>query len=120
MKVRDVPRGRRKPNDRLNPEHLAFIRKLPCVSCGIKFNTEAAHVRIGSDGGMALKPSDRHAVPLCTRCHALQHRGERTFWLNLGNDPIVLAASLWASSGDVLAGERIVIHARFITRLLAP
>lgn len=50
-------------------------------------NTEAAHVRIGGDGGMSLKPSDWRTVPLCGHDsdseghHAQQHRlGERVFW----------------------------------------
>jgi hypothetical protein len=50
-------------------------------------NTEAAHVRIGGDGGMALKPSDWRTVPLCGADddwmghHAYQHQiGERPFW----------------------------------------
>jgi hypothetical protein len=119
MKVRDVPRGKRKPNNRLQPAHLAFIRKLSCVRCGTPWRIEAAHVRIGTDGGTGLKPSDCYAVPLCGECHTTgigaQHRcGELTFWSRLRVDPLALAASLWAVSGDITAGERIVTRARYV------
>jgi hypothetical protein len=41
---------------------------------------ECAHVRSGTDGGMALKPSDGWAISLCSRHHAEQHRiGEAAF-----------------------------------------
>ena len=41
---------------------------------------ECAHVRSGTDGGTALKPSDRWCVSLCSYHHAEQHRlGEWRF-----------------------------------------
>jgi hypothetical protein len=41
---------------------------------------ECAHVRAGTDGGIALKPSDHWAISLCSFHHAEQHRiGEATF-----------------------------------------
>ena len=60
--------------------HLKFIRSLPCCVCRNP-ETVAAHIRVGTDGGMGLKPSDCYTVPLCHSCHTRQHRiGERTFW----------------------------------------
>lgn len=87
--------------------HLDFIRSLPCVSCGNGIETEAAHLR--SDNrkygktttGMQQKPSDMWTLPLCGKCHRIQHTGnEKNFWTNLGINPWVLALSLHAASGD--------------------
>ena len=47
--------------------YKAWIRSLPCVSCGCSAPTEAAHT--GSDGGMSMKASDYSCVPLCALCH---------------------------------------------------
>jgi hypothetical protein len=112
-----IPRtaSRRKPkrNSRKRVQHLAFVRELPCVACGKAAPSEAAHVRTGTDGGIGMKPADRYSVPLCTTCHAKQHRlGELTFWSALRIDPLNVAARLWTVSGDVKAGERTVFRAR--------
>ena len=41
---------------------------------------ECAHVRMGTDGGMGLKPSDRWTISLCHDHHVEQHQiGERAF-----------------------------------------
>jgi hypothetical protein len=73
----------------------------------------ARHVRTGTDGGVGMKPGDRHAVPLCTACHAKQHRlGELTFWSALHIDPLNVALRLWAISADLEAGGRTVFRAR--------
>jgi hypothetical protein len=92
------------------PAHLAFIRMLPCIICA-RQPSQAAHIRIGTDGGTSLKPSDMWAVPLCADHHAIQHMfGERTFWESY--DPRIVAAELWTITGDVEAGERIVLRER--------
>lgn len=61
--------------------------------------TEAAHVRIRTNGGTGIKPSDEFVVPLCSNCHRTQHGGERTFWGNI-DKPLELAKFLWDNSGD--------------------
>jgi hypothetical protein len=94
-------------------QHLAFVRQLPCVACGKAAPSEAAHVRTGTDDGVGVKPADRYAVPLCTACHAKQHRiGELSFWSGLRIDPLNVALRLWTVSTDVTAGERTVFRAR--------
>ena len=106
-------RGKPKPSLRKRVQHLAFVRQLPCVTCGKAAPSEAAHVRAGTDGGVGMKPSDRYAIPLCTACHAEQHRvGELTFWAALRVDPLNVAFRLWTMSADIDAGERIVFRAR--------
>ena len=110
---RDVPQPKRKPNVRVRVQHHAFIRLLPCVSCGKSPPSECAHVRRGTDGGTGLKPSSRYTVPLCRDCHARQHRvGEVTFWAETEIDPLDLACRLWTVSGDTDQGIRAVERAR--------
>jgi hypothetical protein len=93
--------------------HLRFIQDLSCLTCGRRPPSQAAHVRTGTDGAMATKPSDRFTVPLCADCHARQHRcGELTFWSTLGIDPVDRAIALWAVSGDEKAAQRILFRAR--------
>lgn len=63
-----------------SPKHLRFIRSLPCLIC-FSSASEAAHIRMFTDGGASLKPSDNYTVPLCHRDHLRQHNvGELTFW----------------------------------------
>jgi hypothetical protein len=117
MPVPRIPRplspGRPKPNLRKRVRHLAFVRELPCVACGKAAPSEAAHVRTGTDSGVGIKPGDRYAVPLCSACHARQHRiGELTFWSALRIDPLNVALRLWTVSSDISAGERTVFRAR--------
>ena len=118
---RAVPRGKRKPNLRRRVHHLAFVRQLPCVACGKAAPSDAADVRIGTNGGVGRKPGDRYAVPLCTTCHAKQHRvGELTFWSTLRVDPLNVAWRLWTISADIAAGERTVFRARQQIELAKP
>jgi hypothetical protein len=110
---RTVVEQKPKPDFRRRVQHLAFIRLLSCVACGKAAPSEAAHVRTGTDGGVGMKPGDRYAIPLCTACHAKQHRvGELTFWSALRIDPVNVALRLWTISADVKAGERTVFRAR--------
>jgi len=98
---------------RTRAHHLAFVRQLPCVAGGKAAPSHAAQVRAGTDGGVAMKPGDRYAVPLCSACHAKQHRvGELTFWSALRFDPINVALRLWTVSDDLKVGERTVFRAR--------
>ena len=110
---RPVARGKPKPNLRRRVQHLAFVRQLPCVACGKAALSDAAHVRIGTDGGVGRKSSDRYAVPLCTTCHVKQHQvGELAFWSALRIDPLNVTLRLWTVSSDVEAGERTILRAR--------
>lgn len=88
-----------------NEEHLAAIRKLPCLKCG-SIPCEAAHVRMpsgahGKKSGLGEKPDDRWALPLCHRDHMEQHKvGEAKFFHGLGINPILLCVKLYAVSPD--------------------
>lgn len=89
-----------------NASHLQWVRGHDC-SCAAIAHTraccegriEAAHVRTGTDGGMAVKPSDCWVVPLCNFHHGLQHRiGEPEFERRHSIDMKKIAAALWAKS----------------------
>jgi len=79
-------------------KHLAFIRSLPCARCAA-YPSQAAHIRIGSDGGTGMKPSSKYAIPLCHECHiGIQHRvGERSFYRDI-DKAHDLAHALWLFS----------------------
>jgi hypothetical protein len=60
---------------------------------------ECAHVRIGTDGGTGIKPSDRHCISLCKECHSRQHQiGEPAFERERGIDMKALAFAFFMRS----------------------
>lgn len=63
------------------PAHRAWVRRHHCSVPGCqRLSIECAHVRGGTDGGMALKPSDRWVISLCSYHHWEQHQlGEDEF-----------------------------------------
>lgn len=62
-------------------KYLQWLSELPCMFCNIEPCGEPHHVRIGTDGGMGMKPSDDNAIPTCHNCHNEIHtKGERTFY----------------------------------------
>ena len=74
--------SRRAQKARECKKHLEFVRGYRCLvnneECSDRI--EAAHVRIGTDGGTGLKPSDEFACPLCSYHHGVQHHiGEISF-----------------------------------------
>lgn len=100
--------------------HLVFVRQLPSLVRGTG-PVEAAHIRYGElrygkdPTGMGEKPSDKWVVPLAHNVHMDQHQsgGERDWWFAQGIDPILVAALLWASTGDFEAAERVISMARY-------
>ena len=92
-------------------QHLRFVRSFMCAcaaagatDCSGKI--EAAHTRIGTDGGTSLKPSDCYAIPLCSSHHAEQHRiGERSFETKYKINMKEIAARLWRVSKHRLRYE---------------
>lgn len=108
--IKNISKPKRRPNPKRAAEHLKFVRSLRiCLSCGMRGNVEAMHVRRGTDGGTGTKPSDRYTVPGCRSCHEHQHRvGEITHWGELSVDPLNVALRLWTVSGDTEAGIRVI------------
>lgn len=76
-----IPRNSHRGDERRrSPAHRAWVRGFACCACGSQAAVECAHVRLGTDGGTGLKPSDQWCISLCRECHAEQHRvGEETF-----------------------------------------
>lgn len=70
------------------------------------------HIRVGTGGGMATKPGDENAVPLCRPHHTELHQvGERTFWgrFSAGVDGVKkLALGLYDVTGDTIAALRLM------------
>lgn len=102
-----LPRRLTKPAKRSgrwkSPAHLSFVRSHHCVVPGCaRLPIEAAHVRLGSDGAMGVKPSDYFAVSLCgggDGHHAESHRiGEDSFQAKHGINLLALAAEFAAKS----------------------
>lgn len=83
------------PDPRRCPRHLAWIRTLPCAIPGCRSKAQAAHVRMGTGGGMGMKPPDRWSIPLCCVHHYEQHRtGHKAFDAKYGIDLREIAESL--------------------------
>lgn len=68
-----------------DPKYLAWLRTNPCCICGKE--SEACHIRSGSieydkpPTGMAEKPDDKWALPMCHPHHVQQHSmNEMVFW----------------------------------------
>jgi hypothetical protein len=76
-----LDRGQRRVDGRRCPGHRAWVRRHQCCVPGCAaLEIECAHVRIGTDGGLAIKPSDRWAISLCHDHHREQHQiGETAF-----------------------------------------
>lgn len=86
--------------------HLAYVRSL---SCAIRHGhhlphicegvIEPAHTRIGTDGGMGMKPGDNWVIPLCSKAHREQHAiGELCFQERYCLDMKQMATDLWVNS----------------------
>ena len=90
-----ITKPRRAKEGRSCPSHRAWVRRHRCSVPGCEQGPiECAHVRSRTDGGMALKPSDRWAISLCCSHHAEQHRiGESAFAAAHGLDLHALAES---------------------------
>ena len=102
MLIRKIPKAAKEGGRFKSQRHLRHVREHACVNCDASVNIEAAHVRLGSDGGMGRKPSDYYAVALCggaAGCHARQHQmGEASFWAEVGKDPQTVIAEFVRTS----------------------
>ena len=91
---RRITTPRRVKDGRDCPAHRAWVRRHHCSVPGCEaLPIECAHVRTGTDGGTALKPSDRWTISLCRAHHVEQHRiGEAAFETKHRLDLTALAA----------------------------
>jgi hypothetical protein len=95
-----LKRTTQKRDERTCPAHRAWVRRHHCsVSNCLQLPIECAHVRIETDGGVGLKPSDMWTVSLCAQHHREQHDlGERSFELKYDLDLKALAEEFAARS----------------------
>ena len=97
---RRIQKARSERGSRSCPAHRAWVRRHHCSVPGcVSLPIECAHVRSGTDGGVALKPSDRWCISLCGDHHAEQHRiGGPAFQARYGIDLVALSVAFAASS----------------------
>lgn len=74
-----------------NSKYLAWLRTQKCAVSGQGAQC-AHHIRLGTNGGTGIKPSDYFCIPLLNEYHvsgpsALHIIGEETFLSNFGLDP---------------------------------
>jgi len=75
-------------------KHLNFIRSFPCY-ISEQTPSQACHIRILSDGGTGLKPSDYYTLPFIYQYHKMQTDiGEQTFYNKFDINPFTLAKEL--------------------------
>jgi len=96
----------------MSAAHLVAIRKTPSCISG-RLPCDAHHLRVSAERGVAMKATDRWAVPLTHDEHMNLHtygsRLELDWFAKHGvNDPYGLAKELWACSGDLLAMRRAI------------
>jgi hypothetical protein len=85
----------------VNPKHLAWIRKLVCVSNGSDCQgpLHAHHVRANTGAATGFKPADRWCVPICGGHHRELHQhGARTYEIKYSVDLRSMAMKLAAAS----------------------
>lgn len=87
-----------------DPEHLEWIRTLPCCICG-QLGCDPHHLLSAPGRGIAMKAPDWWVVPLTRDCHDRLHREcasktEEDWFIRQGVQPHVLARILWHNSGD--------------------
>ena len=98
----------------VDEDHLAFVRTLPCLVCGI-ISGEAHHLLSAPERGMSRRSDDNHTLPLCHRHHmALHHTGnERKYLLEHAAlpEPVQLSELIYGISGNELKALGLI--ARF-------
>lgn len=114
-------RAKKKPSAQERREgnsaaHLAFLRELPCIVTGKVPAGEVHHLK-GSvarkERGVGMRATDKFGVPLSRIPHdELERIGSRHEWEWFEArgiaDPYTLALALWAASGDIDKGFKIV------------
>lgn len=102
--------------------HLEFVSRLPCIITG-RAPVQVCHIRFPSlehgkrQTGKGEKPDDRWVLPMIPEMHARQHAGnEQQFWEGHGIDPLAVAKLLYACSGNIQEGQKVIRMARRIGR----
>ena len=124
-----IPKRRKRPKMGLRERpqlrseaHLQWVRGHECALTGkmgswrgqpaelhvCQGSVQAAHVRIGTDGGAGVKPSDNWTLPLCMGAHAQQHAiGEAAFEAMWGIDMKAIACEVAKNSPPLIRLRKI-------------
>lgn len=88
-----TPRGPRESSRRTCAGHRAWVKRHFCCVRGCRrLPVVCAHVRMQTDGGTGIKPSDRWTISLCDFHHLEQHQiGEQRFGARYSLDLLSLA-----------------------------
>jgi hypothetical protein len=80
-------------------KHLKFVAEYPCLICGTD-SVQVAHIRSLPSAPIGLgRRDDRYTVPLCWKCHALQHTmNEKEFWKTYNINPLEVSYDLCLKS----------------------
>jgi len=90
-------------------KHLNFIRKQPCFISGQK--SQACHIRLLTDGGTGLKPSDFYVLNFSYMYHKMQSDiGEARFYKKFNINPFILAKDLVIMSDCKKVNDRLILH----------
>src|SRR5260363_151082 len=91
-----------------------LVAMLPCMCCGQKGQTQAAHANFQSFGkGMGIKASDAALMALCVRCHAELDQGQTMTKEERRNAQYEGIAKAWAAlaeQGKVAVGRQSAIR----------
>lgn len=75
-------------------KHLNFVRSLPCFISD-QTPSQACHIRILTDGGTGLKPSDYFVLPFTYHYHKMQSDiGELRFYKKFNINPFYVAKNI--------------------------
>ncbi len=61
-----------KPEKLVHANYTRWVKKQPCCGCGNQ-SDDPHHITGNGLGGMGMKASDFHVIPLCRRCHDALH-----------------------------------------------
>tara|TARA_R110002153_G_scaffold113629_1_gene255948 strand:+ start:5611 stop:5958 length:348 start_codon:yes stop_codon:yes gene_type:complete len=75
-------------------KHLNFVRSLDCYISD-QTPSQACHIRILTDGGTGIKPSDYFVLPFTYQYHKMQSDiGELRFYQKFNINPFILAKNI--------------------------
>jgi hypothetical protein len=78
-------------------KHRRFVASFPCVVCGNDTEVQCCHIRSIPKLGNVGKNirDDFFTIPMCIKCHVLQHQiGELAFFYKFNINPVRVAMRL--------------------------
>lgn len=109
-------RERREERPGNSEEHLAALRKCPCVATLKVPAGEVHHLKLGTgERGTGRRSSDKWGLPITRGPHdEIERAGARNEHAKLAEfgikDPLDLAAALWSASPDVRRMTAIILQ----------